>query len=284
MLDSEEKRGDKLSDNSNNNFPFIRLPRALIDDPNFSELSAEGKLLFSLILDRMGVSQMNADRFTDKNGNLFVYFTIQEICSKIGCGHGKAVRLINELEYHGLIFKQRKGCGKPNKFIVLPSVLGILKTVHKKSDNENSEVPENGIQQFSNSEGIYNNNSYNNISHLHPSIGYERLIESIEEQIEYDCINADAEIVREIVLIMADVISGTSSTVRIGGNEFPRDIVVSRFRKLNAEHIEYVIGCIESSETKIRNIKSYLISALFNAPATTANSVSAEFAYHQNLS
>ena len=130
MLVSEEKRGDKLSDNSNNNFPFIKLPRALVDDPNFSGLSAEAKLLFSLILDRMGVSQINADRFTDKNGNLFVYYTIQEICLKIGCSHGKAVRLVNELEYHGLIFKQRKGCGKPNKIIVLSSVLRILKTVH----------------------------------------------------------------------------------------------------------------------------------------------------------
>lgn len=154
MLVSEEKRGDKLSDNSSNNFPFIKLPRALIDDPNFSGLSAEAKLLFSLILDRMGVSQINADRFTDKNGNLFVYYTIQEICIKLGCSHGKAVRLVNELEYHGLIFKQRKGCGKPNKIIVLPSVLRILKTVHKKSDNENSEVPENGNQKFSISEVI----------------------------------------------------------------------------------------------------------------------------------
>ena len=284
MLVSEEKRGDKLSDNSSNNFPFIKLPRALIDDPNFSGLSAEAKLLFSLILDRMGVSQINADRFTDKNGNLFVYYTIQEICIKLGCSHGKAVRLVNELEYHGLIFKQRKGCGKPNKIIVLPSVLRILKTVHKKSNNENSEVPENGNQKFSISEVIYNNNSYNNISYLHPSIEYERLIESIEEQIEYDCINADAEIVREIILIMADVISGTSSTVRIGGSDFPREVVISRFRKLTAEHIEYIVGCIESSETKIKNIKAYLISALFNAPTTIANSVSAEFAYYQNLS
>jgi hypothetical protein len=110
------------------------------------------------------------------------------------------------------------------------------------------------------------------------------LIESIEEQIEYDCINADAEIVREIILIMADVILGTSSTVRIGGSDFPRDVVISRFSKLTAEHIEYIIGCIESSETKIKNIKAYLISALFNAPTTIANSVSAEFAYYQNLS
>lgn len=284
MSDSEEKRGDNLSENSNNNFPFIRLPRALIDNPNFSEISAEAKLLFSLILDRIGVSQINADRFTDKNGNLFVYYTIQEICLKLGCSHGKAVRLVNELEYQGLIFKQRKGCGKPNKIIVLPSVLRILKTVHKKSDNENSEVPENGIQQFSKSEENYNNYNYNNISYLNPSIEYDRLIESIEEQIEYDCINADAEMVREIIHIMADVISGTSSTVKIGGSDFPREVVISRFRKLTAEHIEYIIGCIESSETKIRNIKAYLISALFNAPTTIANSVSAEFAYHQNLS
>ena len=95
MLVSKEKRGDKLSDNSSNNFPFIKLPRALIDDPNFSGLSAEAKLLFSLILDRMGVSQINADRFTDKNGNLFVYYTIQEICIKLGCSHGSASTTLN---------------------------------------------------------------------------------------------------------------------------------------------------------------------------------------------
>ena len=168
------------------------------------------------------------------------------------------------------------------KIIVLPSVLRILKTVHKKSDNENSEVPENGNQKFSISEVIYNNNSYNNISYLHQSISYDELIESIEEQIEYDCINGDAEMVREIILIMADVMSGTTPTVRIGGSDFPREVVISRFKKLSSEHIEYVIGCIESSTTKIKNIKSYLISALYNAPSTMASSVSAEFAFYNN--
>ena len=65
---------------------------------------------------------------------------------------------------------------------------------------------------------------------------------------------------------------------------FREKLFISRFRKLTAEHIEYIVGCIESSETKIKNIKAYLISALFNAPTTIANSVSAEFSYYQNLS
>lgn len=66
----EEKRGDILSNKATDNFPFIRFPRALIDNPNFSEITAEAKMLFTLILDQMGVSQINADRFTDSNGIL----------------------------------------------------------------------------------------------------------------------------------------------------------------------------------------------------------------------
>jgi DNA-binding Lrp family transcriptional regulator len=263
-------------------FSFLKFPRALIDSSLFSGLSVDAKLLFAMILDRTGLSEINADRFTDSYGNIFVVYTINEICEKLGCARAKAVRLLKELQNSGLIEKYRDGCGKPSKIIIAPSALSMLKIEPDKYQNQTSGSVKTELREVSESNSIYNKENNNNIIYINPSISYDELIESIEEQIEYDCINGDAEMVREIILIMADVMSGTTPTVRIGGSDFPREIVISRFKKLSSEHIEYVIGCIESSTTKIKNIKSYLISALYNAPSTMASSVSAEFAFYNN--
>ena len=254
----------------------------MIENTEFSSVSAEAKLLFSLILDRTGLSEINSERFTDPDGNIFVFYTIGEICKKLGCGHGKAVKLLDELEKSGMISKVRAGLGKPSKIIVKPYIMGVLNSETGNSEKENSAVPENGNHEFPKSEEIYNNKSNTYISNNYPSISYERLVRSIEEQIEHECITADAEIVKEIVMIMADVMSSTSSVIKIGGNEFPKGVVVSRYRKLTAEHIEYVIDGIERNTSGIRNMKAYLISALYNAPTTMTSSVAAEFAMHHN--
>lgn len=263
-------------------YSFLKFPRALIESSEFSGLSVEAKLLFAMILDRTGLSEINADRFTDSYGNIFVVFTINEICEKLGCARAKAVKVLKELQNSGLIEKYREGCGKPSKIIIAPSALSMLKIEPDKYQNQTSESFKTELREVSESNFIYNKENYNNLSYTYPSIGYEGLIESIEEQIEYECIIGDAEIVREIILIMADVMSGTSPAVRIGGNDFPREVVISRFKKLSSEHIEYVINCLENTSTKIKNIKAYLTAALYNAPSTMASSVSAEFAYHHN--
>ena len=57
-------------------------------------------------------------------------------------------------------------------------------------------------------------------------------------------------------------------TVRIGGEDFPAEVVKSRLLKLNSTHIQYVFECIDKNTTKVRNIKSYLLTTLYNAPAT----------------
>ena len=259
---------------------FFKFPRELVDSPAFSNLSADSKLLFALILDRMGVSELNAEKFTDSKGNLFVIYTINEICKKLGCGHDKAVNVLKELEKAGLISKQRNGCGKPTKLIVNKEILPILKIGTDSAENKISEIRENRIQSFGNSECNYNKVNYNNNIYINQSIA-DGLVERIEEQIEYESIIGNADILNEIVLIMADVISETSPTVRIGGSDLPREAVVSRFKRLNSEHIEYVISCIESGERKIKNIKSYIISALYNAPATMECGITAEFAFNK---
>ena len=56
--------------------------------------------------------------------------------------------------------------------------------------------------------------------------------------------------------------------IRIAGDVFPREVVRSRFLKINSDHLEYVCDCIDKNVTKVNNIKAYLLAALYNAPAT----------------
>jgi hypothetical protein len=57
-------------------------------------------------------------------------------------------------------------------------------------------------------------------------------------------------------------------TVRIGGEDYPYELVKSKFLKLDSTHLQYVIGCMQNITTKIANIKAYMITALYNASNT----------------
>lgn len=72
----------------------------------------------------------------------------------------------------------------------------------------------------------------------------------------------------ETVELMLEVILSKRSYIRIAGDDFPREVVRSRFLKINSSHVEYVFGCIDNNTTKVGNIKAYLLTALYNAPAT----------------
>lgn len=121
---------------------------------------------------------------------------------------------------------------------------------------------------------IINNNIINT-----SSCEVERTEELIREQIEYDCIvhNGNRMLVDEIVMVISDIICGTAPTVRIGRDYLPRNVVISRFRKLNSEHILFIISGIENNISKIKNMKSFLVSALYNTPATMEIEITSEF-------
>lgn len=55
------------------------------------------------------------------------------------------------------------------------------------------------------------------------------------------------------------------------GDDYPAELVKSKFMKLDGEHIRFVLDCMRENTTKIRNIKQYLKAALFNAPSTIGN-------------
>ena len=72
----------------------------------------------------------------------------------------------------------------------------------------------------------------------------------------------------ETVELMLEAVLSKRPYIRIAGDDFPREVVRSRFLKINSSHVEYVFGCIDRNTTKVGNIKAYLLTALYNAPVT----------------
>ena len=94
----------------------------------------------------------------------------------------------------------------------------------------------------------------------------------ILENIEYDVLSQNVQLDKdrldELVELMVDTICSRRETIRIAGDDYPAEVVKSRFLKLNSSHIQYVMDCLKETTSKVRNIKKYLLAALFNAPST----------------
>ena len=97
----------------------------------------------------------------------------------------------------------------------------------------------------------------------------------IRENIEYDFLKREvgpySDDLDEIVEIMVETVCAKRKYTRVAGSDFPHEVVRSRLLKLNSEHIRFVMDCMKQNTTKIRNIKQYLLAALFNAPTTIGN-------------
>ena len=91
------------------------------------------------------------------------------------------------------------------------------------------------------------------------NIGYEYLIQDS---------HIDREQLDEIAELIVDTVCSARKTIRIAGDDYPAEVVKSRFMKLDSSHVQYVMDCMRENTTYVRNIKKYLLAALYNAPAT----------------
>lgn len=93
-----------------NQFSFYRIPRQLVTGERFKRLSTDAKLLYGLLLDRMSLSAKNG--WYDEAGRVYIYYTLEDIQDDLGCAHGKAVKLLAELDRDkgfGLIERVKQG-------------------------------------------------------------------------------------------------------------------------------------------------------------------------------
>lgn len=96
--------------------------------------------------------------------------------------------------------------------------------------------------------------------------------ELLKENIEYDILTEnhrlDRDRIDELLELMTDTVCTNRKMLRIAGDDYPAEVVKSRLLKLNSMHIEYVLECMAKNTTEVRNIRKYLLAALYNAPAT----------------
>lgn len=242
---------------------FIKLPKALFED-GYIDLSCGAKLLYSLLLDRRLLSEQNS--MTDSNGRTIVYFTNNEVCQKLKCSHDKATKLFRELERFKLIHRLRQGKGKPD-IIYVDNFFDSEKASFKSAENTLCRVQKLSVPKRGKSAG--NKTEFNNTdrSNTNLSIDYDEVENEIKFQIEYDVL-AERDyggVLDEIVGLMTDTCCCASDSVRINKQQIPIHTVRKRLSMVTAEHIEYVISSLEKNKSKIKNMRAYLLTTLYNS-------------------
>ncbi len=272
-------------------FSFIRIPKLLLTGERYRKLSCEAKVLYGFLLDRMSLSAEN--EWFDDEGRVFVYCTIKEAAEIVGCGDKKACSVVKELEDFDLIEKKRQGLNKPNLIYVLDFSEEVSNGHFLNCPNDNSRNVEKTNQEWS--ERQTNNTEFNKTEFsetesspvLSKNEGrvcegqdmtgrekenYSAIRSYVANQIGLNALKVDyAEdpLVDELYELIVDVATSNRKEIVICGETKPMSIVKSQFMKLNMFNIVFVLDRLGENKPSIRNIKQYLLAALYNSLMTT---------------
>ena len=259
-------------------FSFFRIPKALFQEQRFQDLSTDAKTLYGILLDRMSLSVKN--EWFDKNGRVFIIFTIEDVKRTLRCADNKATRLLRELEKFGLIERKRRGQGKPCLVYVKNFSAESSKESVKNRDNDDScgskiacqdPVKSRGIKKKENKTEMNNTNLI--LSDESEKMKNRELLEEyFSRSLEIDLLLRlypdDEDTLYQIVDLLVDTCATNRKLLHIAGDDKPAEVVRSRFMKLNADHIRFVLKCLAENSNPIRNMKQYLLASLYNAPTT----------------
>lgn len=293
-------------------YSFYKIPKLLFTEEYFKKISVEAKVLYGLMLDRMSLSVKN--EWLDTEGRAYIYYSLDDIMEALGCSNKKAITIMKELDSDagiGLIEKKRQGQGKPTMIYVKQFMLSEAQNVQKcknytsgekmgisevknlhilkcKKDMSRSEKNTHlEVKKLHTNKTNINNTEFNNTkSNLiisgNDEIGLDvkEYAEHIRENIDIDGLLEkypyDQNLIYGIYDMVLETVLCRNETILIASNEYPAELVKSRFMKLTGSHIEYAINCMRTNTTKVRNIKKYMMAALFNAPSTMSGYFQAE--------
>ena len=219
---------------------------------------------------------------------------LSAICKE---GPDAILSALKELEKHGYLVRHRERDDKGRMSSMVFEIyeepqpdLPHTDNPHKENpdvDNPEMEKPhEENPAQINTNQVITKETTTDSINY--PSINLdgmdgmgqrEQYEELIRENLEIEILSQDSRYdldrVNEIIEIMLDAVCSTSPTIRINGEDIPQQVVKSRFLKLTSSHIDYVLLAMQENPSNIRNIRAYLLTALYNAPVTMDNYYSA---------
>lgn len=255
-------------------FSYFRVPKILFRDIKFKDLSTDAKTLYGILLDRMGLSVKNG--WLDEQGRVYIIFPVQEVMDALGCADNKATKLFRELEKFGLIERKRRGLGKPN----LIYVKNFADPRFRNREKNGSGAADSAQQETAKSRG--NKTEWNKTEGSEPdpfssdaeSEPDERtrleayFMQSLEVDLLLRVCPDEEDTIDQIVNLLVDTCATNRKLLRVAGDDKPAEVVRSRFMKLNADHIRFVLKCLAESTAPVRNMKQYLLAALYNAPTT----------------
>ena len=259
-------------------FSFYRIPKALFQEQRFQNLSTDAKTLYGILLDRMSLSVKN--EWFDKQGRVFIIFTIEDVKRALCCADNKATKLLRELENFGLIERKRRGLGKPSLVYVKNFSSDLSNERVQNRENHESGSPKNACQDPPKSRCNKNKKSKTERNNTNPILSDElekmknrELLEeyfshSLEIELLLRLYPDDEDTLYQIVNLLVDTCDTKRKTLRIAGDDKPAEVVRSRFMKLNADHIRFVLKCLAENSSPIRNMKQYLLASLYNALTT----------------
>ena len=260
-------------------YSFYRIPKVLITDDVFEKLSTDAKVLYSLFLDRVSLSFNSG--WVDEYGRVYIIYTIRSIQRDLHCAVKKAVKLVKELEQFGLIEKVNRGQGKP-ALIYVKNFYGVLaKGEVLTCQKHNSSVVKSTILELSKAQPNNTNINNTDINYTDPILSkadvdkdvdrdayYRYFYDRLEMDIMRERYPYDKEVLDALLDMVLDVVCSKRKTIRIAGDDKTISVVKAQFMKLHAGHVEYVLDGLKNSASKVRNIKQYILAALYNAPLT----------------
>ena len=249
-------------------FSFYRLPKALFVDPRFRSISAESKILYGLLLDRMGLSAKNG--WTDDSGRVYIIFTTEEIMEALYCADNKATKLMKELESCGLIERKRRGLGKPSLIYVKNFISESSEPRIQSRENHDSGTVKNATLESLKSRGIKNNQNNTDLSETDPFLSGvaagtetegkdDRTLhqEYFFRQLGFDALIAsypeDEDMLREMLELLVDTVCSKRRFIRIAGDDKPAEVVKAQLMKLNGDHLRFVLMCLKENVSAPRN-------------------------------
>ena len=268
---------DYFYEEQSESYSFYRIPKMLFTEEIFEALSTDAKVLYGLLLDRISLSRENG--WMDDAGRVYVYYTIKSVKKSMRCANTKACGLLRELDEFGLIERKKQGLGKPT-IIYAKDFTRFRKAELLGSDKQNSVILHTGTLDNRKSESNKTEKNKTESSKTNPILSgadkdmdertsYRNYLDSqLDMEIMYERYPYDRETLDAIMDLMLDVVCSKRKTIRIAGDDKPVSVVKSQFLKINSMHLEYVMDCRKKNPAKVRNIKQYLLAAIYNAPLT----------------
>ncbi len=261
-------------------FSFYRVPRLLVTGEEYRQVSVEAKLLYGMLLDRMGLSARNG--WYDGENRVYIYYTIEEICRDFNCGHDKAGKLLAELDSRkgiGLIEKVRQGQGRPARIYVKRFAKGEHRGKAKAGEDESRglDIGKPAVKtskksksrhlifrgvDIEKSDASYTDNNYTEFSYNNLSINQEDIGKKMGEAKEEMDYPLSAEHYHDDPESPLELVGESPCTILPGRKLVKETPTMAEVKCRLSKYIDCGLDSIRNNKKGIQNIKACCLQLL----------------------